>query len=223
MKSFLFIFLILLSLVITGANANAKATVTTKLDQKIRFLSKFVSLKGCRSAQVCFALDNNQKTISQKEYILQKLLVKSISKVISNDKNVRFSALQYGVIGTLISPFSKASKTFFGQLDKAVSKPQAGTSLDAPIVLCDALFAQAGKTGTMILFGNGRKNFGGDPQLTSGVFKRRGGKIFGVGVGNMDTKAFQKIAGDRSHTIQKLDQFWKVSYILEKVVTSVCF
>lgn len=221
MKSFLFIVLILLLPFVTGNPFNSKLTRT--LDQEIKGLSKYISRKGCRRTQICFALYNNQNAITEKEYKLQKVLVKSIAKVISNDRNVRFFALQYGAVATLISPSSKSPKHFFGLLDKARTKKQPGTSLDAPIVLCDALFAQGGKKiGAMVLFGNGQRNFGGDPQFTSGILKGRGGRIFTVGVGNMNKKVLQKISGERSHRVETLDAFWKVRFILANVISALC-
>lgn len=195
-------------------------TAVEKLQNSINRLKKNVSKKDS-CTKICFALYGSS-AVNGQIFKLQKQVASSMTKVLSVKSASRVAAVQYVSIAEAIYPYSPVSQAFFQVLKEA--EPQRGfdISISSAVVACDYQLAMNEASGTIILFTDGKHNYGSNPQDTIKIARSRGVKVLPVGVGDLDRKSVQKVFGVSSSSILLLDAFWKVRIVLESIVPKIC-
>jgi len=179
--------------------------------------------QGSCNPNICFALDGSG-SISPEEYKMQKEFVELIAGITSVDTDVGYAAVQYGLRNVGISSLTNDANQFL--LDVAASNLARAprTFIAAGLGFCiQELRARPEDANKIVLLGDGRSNFGGDPVPIARTFRppRGNGSICAVGIGFRDRRVLRRIAGNRNRVLA-INDYFELLDILDQVVTEIC-
>lgn len=140
------------------------------------------------------------------------------------NKGTGMTSIQYGSVATAITSLTGNLELFFTQLHKAAYQSQGKSLLIAPFVASNAQLSvdRNRAIGTIVIFVDGRSNFGSDPSLNSNSFRRTGEALLGICVGSL-YKEGPEVVVQSDIEIQPLCHYSQISGILEKLVSETCF
>ena len=193
-----------------------QATVN-ELKQKIR------DFGGC-GPNVCFALDGSG-SISGSDWSAQKFLVELVAAVVGVDTNAEFAAVQYGLRNIGISLLTGDVDQFLLDVEANRLARARRTFIAAGLAFCiRQLNQRPGDANKIVLLGDGRSNFGGNPIPTAQrwLSAAPSNRICSVGVGFENTAVLQAIAGGDPDMVLTSDDWEKVTEILGDLVYQVC-
>lgn len=213
---------VLLFLACCSPIAQAEKKEGDKSSDVIELLQKDIARYGRCGENVCFAIDGSS-FVTSAQFSLQKNLVMNVTRVISADKKVRFAAVQYGAAAVAISRTTNNRAAFLQKIRGTKFKNSDFAFVGGAIVFCDRLLSTSiGTAGKMVLIGSGRNNLGGDPARRATNFRERGGELFAIGIGNVDSKTLKRLVGGDSSKLLIFDKKRTPGDNLRKIVTSLC-
>ncbi|KAI0558484.1 von Willebrand factor A-like protein [Gracilaria domingensis] len=181
---------------------------------------------GC-PAKVCFAIDGSA-SLSIEDFRLQKEFVMDIVSIIATDYTVRFAGVQYGIDNIPISPLISNDAEFLERVNATIFQSASRTFMGAGIVYCDfeldvddALTAPT----KIVVIGDGRDNFGGDPVRRARNFKEYYGDVAAlstVGVEFGDTSRLDEIAAAGGGRVFAVTNYRRLSRRVIDLVRDVC-
>ena len=190
--------------------------VVEKLKQRVRD-------NGCKP-RICFALDGSG-SIFPSEWREQKEFVLLVAAIIGVDPDARFAAVQYGLSLKKISLLTRKIDEFLLDVDAAKQAKAPRTFIAAGLGFCISQFTSGrGQPSKIVLLGDGRSNFGGNPVPIARNWRNRypGYRICAVEVGFFPKKrALRKITGSKKLVLQ-VDDWFKVVDILRDLVEEIC-
>ncbi|KAI0558485.1 von Willebrand factor A-like protein [Gracilaria domingensis] len=151
--------------------------------------------------KLCFALAGSE-SVSQNGFRIQKRFVTDIvSSLRLQEHRLKLAAVQYGLGNQAISPLTADVDEFLMRLGQTAFANSSYSFARGGILYCDYQLAVSEEEleGAMVLMGDGRGNFGGDPVVAAENFRRDGGTVYAVGVGeNVDDGLEDVVGGDSS-------------------------
>eukprot|EP00737_Agarophyton_chilense_P003617 gb/GEZJ01004286.1/.p1 GENE.gb/GEZJ01004286.1/~~gb/GEZJ01004286.1/.p1 ORF type:complete len:223 (-),score=29.13 gb/GEZJ01004286.1/:157-825(-) len=209
------------ALLVCAVNA---VSLPTTLREQIEEGKRLVGSKGC-NANVCFALDGSG-SMTPSDFQLQKEFVQDVVSIIATDNDVEFAAVQYGLDNSPISPLGKGDANFLTRIDQAEFLNALTTFMGAGIVYCDfELSARENELAKIVVIGDGRDNFGGDPVRRARNFRQfffPNGVLSAVGVGFEDTTRLTEIANAGGGSVFNVDNYRELSRLILTLVREVC-
>ena len=196
---------------------NATLAKVNELQQKI------LDFGGC-GPNVCFALDGSG-SVSEDDWDSQRFLVELVAAVVGVDTNAEFAAVQYGLRNILISLLTGNVDQFLLAVDRSRLRRARRTFISAGLAFCiRQLNQRPGDANKIVLLGDGRSNFGGNPIPTAErwLSAASSNRICSVGVGFENTSVLQAIAGGDPDMVLTSDDWEKVTNILGDLVYQVC-
>jgi len=188
-----------------------------------RGLRQRVINQGSCNPNLCFALDGSG-SITTADYTAQKEFVELIAAIVGVDTDAAFAAVQYGLRNIGISSLTNDVDEFL--LDVAASNLASAprTFIAAGLGWCiQELRARPEDANKIVLLGDGRSNFGGNPVPIAKKFRKPvgDGAICAVGIGFRDRRVLKRITGSRTRVLAIHDYF-ELLDILDQVVTEIC-
>lgn len=168
---------------------------------------------------LCIGLEGTQ-AIQGKNFQIQKQLVSALVKKLSPLPHLQLAAVQYGFSNTAISSLTSDVDAFLEALSKTSFDASDETAIGSPIVYCDSQLSGEEGRNIILLLGRGRNTFGGDPIIRSKLFRRQGGHIVTIGIGEENKKNLQKITGGFSRNV--IDFNSDVDDTVKRVVAILC-
>lgn len=151
---------------------------------------------------VCFAIDGTS-IIGRSGFELQKQFVGQVVKGImaaSKRGRVEFSGVQYGFQPEVIS--LKDNAAAFSKRLEAAKFLNASTRLAAGgVVFCHRNLIRGPRSSlvrsgsVMVFLGTGRITFGSDPIVLANAFRKSGGEVVSVALGETDEAVLRGVAG----------------------------
>ena len=218
--SSLFVFAISALLVVCLGQAPAPSPFD--LDAEVESLKSRVRTSGC-NPRVCFALDGSG-SISDDDFTAQKNFVLLVASIIAVDPRARFAAVQYGLALSQISPITKKIEEFLLDVNDEEQLNAPTTFIASGLGYCiSQLDKQPTAPAKIVLLGDGRSNFGGDPRpiARNWLFKDPSNTICAVGVGFSSTKLLRRITNSKNRVIT-VDEWDRVVRIMRRLVEDVC-
>ena len=191
---------------------------------KIRAIQQKVAAKGSCNPNICFALDGSG-SISSADYRAQKDFVELVSAIISVDPNAAYAAVQYGLRNVAISDLTSDANAFLLDVDRSHLAGAPRTFIAAGLGFCiSELRPRTEDANKIVLLGDGRSNFGGNPVPVARQFlpPRGTGSICAVGVGFQNTKVLQDIVGGDRNKVLPVDGYFELIDILDVLVSDIC-
>lgn len=178
---------------------------------------------GC-NPNLCFALDGSG-SISVEDYELQKEFVEIVAAIVAVDEDAAFGAVQYGLRNIPISRLTTNANQFLRNVERSRLASASRTFIAAGLGHCiRALRRVPGNANKIVLLGDGRSNFGGNPVPIAQRFlpPRGNGAICSVGVGFQDTDMLLNIVGGDPRNVLQIDEYFELLDILDILVAQVC-
>lgn len=214
---------VLLSLVLSLAWSSAVSSSvphTRLLSRQAQVARNFVEQNGC-NVNVCFAIDGSD-VIAPEEFQKQKEFLLDLVSALSLDDSAAYTAVQYGVTNYPITPLSTDEARFNRDVFGTTSVKDRESFIGTGIVYCHRQVARhRTDANKIVVVGDGRSNFGGDPVRRADVFRRFGGSVCAVGVGFQDEESLEKIAGGKKNVIG-VDEYIELSLVVEDCVKAIC-
>lgn len=201
--------------------ALAQAETTEEMADSLR--ARIVGKGGC-AARVCFALDGSG-SINASEWRAQKDFVLLVSNIISVDPDSKFAAVQYGLRLRGISLLTDRINKFLIRVDRARLARARRTFIASGLAFCISQLRRAPNFPTkVVVLGDGRSNFGGDPRpiALNWLRERDSNAICAIGIGfGADTSALLRITNNPNRVLTE-DQWDKVVRVTRRLVEDVC-
>ena len=191
---------------------------------QIRAIQQQVAAKGSCNPNICFALDGSG-SISSADYSAQKDFAQLIAAIISVDPDAAYAAVQYGLRNIAISDLTSDANSFLLDLDGSILAGAPRTFIAAGLGYCiNQLRPRIEDANKIILFGDGRSNFGGNPVSVAQRFlpPRGSGSICAVGIGFQNTAVLQAIVGGNPNRVLQVDEYFELMDILEVIISDIC-
>ena len=192
------------------------STLVYKLQEKIK-------AQGRCNPNVCFALDGSG-SISEDEYRTQKEFVQLISAVIGVDEDSAFAGVQYGLRAIGISRLTNDVDAFLLRVEGSVHKRARRTFISSGLAFCiQELRRRAEDANKIVLLGDGRSTFGGNPVPIAKKFlpPAGNGSIAAIGVKFADTSRLEAITGDPDKVLA-IDEYFELLDLIEDLVADIC-
>ncbi|CAN8073470.1 unnamed protein product [Agarophyton chilense] len=186
-------------------------------EQNAQNRPSLVQRKASCETKLCFALDGSG-SISGLFELQQSFVISLVRAIHSTVKPLQLAAVQYGVDNQPISPLTNDTAKFVKLVNQTSFNKSSSTFIRGGIVYCDFELTSTGpEVGTIIVLGDGRGNFGGDPVRSANIFRKIRGRVAAVGVGNIDKASLEEIVGGDSSLVFKLLR----SNLLDEVVCAI--
>jgi len=191
--------------------------------RRARALRQNVVAQGTCNPNVCFALDGSG-SISNLDYRHQQDFVQLVAAIVAEDTTSAFAAVQYGLRNIAISQLTSDANQFLLDVDRSVRAGARRTFVAAGLGFCvDQLSTRSEDANKIVVLGDGRSNFGGNPGPISAAFRGppTNGSICAVGIGFIDTSSLLVIAGSPTRVLN-VNSFVELLTILDAVVNEIC-
>ena len=195
-------------------------------DQNINAYQESIEPKPDPSSCVvnlCFAIDGSA-SISDAQYNQQKSFVASVVKKLTKENKAGFAAVQYGVANIAISPFTEDETEFLQLVETSERKGATQTFVLSGINYCfSQLFRRTGALNSIVMLGDGERNFGGDPVDRADLFRETGGEVSAVAIGaSPNVAALKAIAGKRTSKFFRIKNLNAVERAAEDFAKTIC-
>jgi len=186
---------------------------------------RIVDQGGC-NLNVYFALHGSANT-SNVDFDMQKEFVQLIAAIVGVDTNAAYGALQYGRVSSNGFPLTNDLDKFLLDVESLRLRPlpfRVRTFISIGLGFSiQMLRGNPEDTNKIVLFVDGRANFGGNPVPVARAFRppRGTGAIFAVGVSFPDPALLKRITGSQSRVFA-IDDFFELLDILDQLVTDIC-
>lgn len=203
--------------------------VAEEAEALINTTTQMVRDHGC-DPNICFALDGS-RSISWREYQLQKDFVNIVAATISTDPEGTYAAVQYGTRNRRISPSTSNIETFLRAVKRSRSKRSDAAFITGGLNFCIRQLKRSifdGEPKKIVLIGDGDTRFGArepprDPASIIARWLRKDSShsVCGVGVKFSDLSKWEAIVGDPEHVFHA-SEWLELIYVLEDLVIDVC-
>lgn len=179
------------------------------------------NMGGC-NVNLCFALDGSG-SIFQSEFAMMREFVLFITAILAGNGENAFAATQYGLRNIDISRLTSDADEFLLAVDDAELADAPRTFIAAGLGFCvRELRPRLEDANKVVLFSDGRSNFGGNPVPIAQKFREMyDGDICAVGVGFENTSVLEDIAGSPQRVIA-IDDYFALLDIVDQIVAEVC-
>lgn len=192
--------------------------------EMVQHLQQLVIDNGKCNPNVCFAMCGAD-AISDEDFQRQKEFVELVSAIIGVDTEVEFSAVQYGLRNTAVSGLTRNANQFLARVSRITLNRAPRTFLAAGVGYCiQQLRKRPGDANKIVILGDGRSNFGGNPVPIAQQFLPPAGtgSICAVGIGFADISMLEQVVGGHPDRVIAIDDYFQMIDILELVVADVC-
>jgi len=180
-----------------------------------------VNMGGC-NVNVCFALDGSA-SIPADEYQLVVEFVQLVTAIMSGTGLNAFAGTQYGLGNKDISRLTSDADAFLLALEGLESPRASRTFIAAGLGFCIRdLRRRLEDANKIVLFGDGRSNFGGNPVPIAERFREMyDGDICAIGIGFQDITVLEQITGSPDRVLA-IDDVFVLLDIVGQIVFEVC-
>jgi len=188
-----------------------------------RGLRQRVIAQGSCNPNLCFALDGSG-SISEADFTSQKDFVQLVAAIVGVDTDAAFAAVQYGLRNIGISSLTNDVDQFLLDVDASELEGAPRTFVAAGLGFCiNELRPRTEDANKIVLLGDGRSNFGGNPVPIAKTFREPtgDGAICAVAVGFTDLSVLNGITGSSTRVLN-IDGYFELLDILDQVVTEIC-
>lgn len=172
--------------------------------------------------RLCFALDGSD-TITRADYELEKDLVNIIASVAAID-DASFSAVQFGIVNSLISPKTGNATEFRFRVEDSEYMNSDGSFIGAGLGFCisDVKDERARDGRVVVLLGDGRGQFT-DTFLKFVLGAVETEKLFAIGVGRKQSVAnLRRAVGGKSRNVLSIRRNGDAEKVVEEIVQRIC-
>lgn len=176
---------------------------------------------GC-NVNLCFALDGSG-SISFDEYELEKNFVLQVVVALAGNPR-EVAAVQYGLDNLPISPLTDDISQFLLAVNADLRASAPVTFIAGGIAYCQRqLRNMDNDANKIVVIGDGRSNFGGNPVPLADTFRTTGGEICSVGIDFDDTK-IQTLIGiaNGSENVFTVQNYQGLFDIIDPLVLQIC-
>ncbi len=187
-------------------------------------LQEIIKKEGC-NANVCFAIDGSG-SISAGEFKRSKeFVLDAVAAISVNNFGATYSAVQYGIVPYPIIRSTTDSFDFATAVEATQKIRRQRTNVGSGIIYCSG---ELGRNPNMplkiVVIGDGRNNFGGNPVRRADNFRNKypnNSAVCAVGIAFADKSKLIDLAGG-SDKVFDLDGYEELAGILNKLVLQVC-
>ncbi len=206
---------------VPAKNAETTSCISTAALNELR---RRVMNAGKCNANLCFAIEGSG-SINGTEFSNQKQFVFDLVSVVSVERGAALAACQYASSVTPIHALTTDISKF--NLAVALVDQMDGQSFSiGAIDYCiSQLLPRVGAPNMIIMLGNGRSNVNSTALARLDLFRRVGGSVYAVGVGDKDDDALLRIVGGNKDLVFEKSSFQEVlslQKIIEKLVSQIC-
>lgn len=182
---------------------------------------KIIANGGCHP-NVCFALDGGF-AINSTEWRIQKDFVLLVASVVGIDVEAEFAAVQYGRRRTKISDLTNKTDKFLVRIDgEPITHSRVSRTRSGLAFCINHLDREDISVSKIVVFGDARSRFGGNPRRMSLEWQSPVNEICAVGVGfGADIHVLTDLTLDPERVFT-VDQWPEVVQVIRDLVWGVC-